>query len=118
MHDIRFSVEGGGEFTSSTTRPELLPACIAVMAHPSDERYRALSGKTAVTPLFKAPVPIMAHEAADPEKGTGIVMVCTFGDISDVERWGEWDLPLREIVGRDGRMQPVGWDAAPYESRE
>jgi valyl-tRNA synthetase len=118
MHDIRFDVEGGGSFVIGTTRPELLPACIAVMAHPGDARYKELIGKTAITPLFSAPVPIRAHEAADPEKGTGIMMVCTFGDIADVERWREWDVPVREIVGRDGRMRAVAWGAEPYVTRD
>ena len=118
MHDIRFDVEGGGDFVIGTTRPELLPACIAVMAHPDDERYRHLIGKTAITPLFSAPVPIKAHEAADPEKGTGIMMVCTFGDVADVDRWREWDVPVREIIGRDGRMRAVEWASEPYSSRD
>jgi valyl-tRNA synthetase len=118
MHEIRFDVEGGGGFVIGTTRPELLPACIAVMAHPDDERYKSLIGKTALTPLFAAPVPIRAHPEADPEKGTGIMMVCTFGDVADVERWREWDVPVREIVGRDGRMRSIQWGAEPYASRD
>jgi len=118
MHEICFDVESGGSFIIGTTRPELLPACIAVMAHPGDARYKELIGKTALTPLFSAPVPILAHEAANPEKGTGIMMVCTFGDGDDVERWREWDVPVREIVGRDGRMRAIAWGEEPYASHD
>ena len=109
FHRIRFEVEGGGDFVIATTRPELLPACIAVIAHPDDARYKHLFGKRAVTPLFKAPVPIVAHEEADPEKGSGIMMVCTFGDASDVDRWRELNVPAREVIGRDGRIVPGEW---------
>ncbi len=103
-HDIQFKIEGGGEFVISTTRPELLPACIAVVAHPDDKRFQPYFGQFAVTPLFGARVPIMAAEHADPEKGTGILMVCTFGDANDVEFWKRSQLPLRQIIGRDGRF--------------
>lgn len=115
-HDLRFEVEGGGDFIVSTTRPELLAACIAVAAHPEDERYRELFGKRAITPLFRAPVPILAAEHADPEKGTGILMVCTFGDAADVEFWKTSGLPLRQLIGHDGRMLAVRFDEAPFES--
>lgn len=104
FHDIRFGVEGGGEFEIATTRPELLVSCIAVVAHPDDKRYQLLFGKKAITPLFHAPVPIMAAEHADPEKGSGILMVCTFGDIMDVEWWKQSGLPIKQVIGRDGRM--------------
>ena len=78
-----------------TTRPELLPACVAVVAHPDDERYQPLFGQTVTTPLFGAEVPIVAHRLADPEKGTGAAMVCTFGDTTDVTWWRELSLPIR-----------------------
>jgi valyl-tRNA synthetase len=119
---LRFGVEGSDEYiVVATTRPELLGACVAVLAHPEDERYKPLFGKRAVTPVFKAPVPIMADEHADPEKGTGIVMVCTFGDQTDVDWWHAYKLPLRQIVGRDGRLLPVtfgatGWDSLDPEA--
>ncbi|MDX9971441.1 MAG: valine--tRNA ligase [FCB group bacterium] len=114
---LRFGVEGSDEYiVIATTRPELLGACVAVLAHPDDDRYKALFGKRAVTPFFKAPVPIMADEKADPEKGTGIVMVCTFGDQTDVEWWNQYKLPLRQIVGRDGRLMPVTFGAPGWES--
>ncbi len=105
-HDIEFGVVGEDTgFVISTTRPELLPACVGVTAHPEDSRFRHLFGKRARTPLFHAPVPIFASERADPEKGTGILMICTFGDQSDVEWWREEKLPLRQVLGRDGRLR-------------
>jgi valyl-tRNA synthetase len=93
-----------------TTRPELLPACVALVVHPDDERHRSLVGTTATTPVFGVGVPVLAHRLADPEKGTGIAMVCTFGDVTDVTWWRELDLPVRAVVGRDGRFLP---DAPP-----
>lgn len=116
FHDIRFGVEGGGEFTIATTRPELIPACIAVVAHPSDARYQHLFGKKAITPLFHAPVPIMAAEHADPEKGTGILMVCTFGDIMDVEWWKQSKLPAKQIINIEGRIIDINHGPAPFIS--
>jgi len=89
-----------------TTRPELLPACVALVAHPDDERYRPIFGSTVRTPLFGVEVPVVAHELAQPDKGTGIAMICTFGDTTDVTWWRELDLPVRSVVGRDGRLLP------------
>jgi valyl-tRNA synthetase len=116
FYDVRFGIEGDGELLIATTRPELLPACIAVVAHPDDERYQPLFGKLAITPLFGARVPILAAEHADPEKGTGILMVCTFGDVMDVEWWKESGLPVKQILGRDGRLLPITFGEAPFES--
>jgi valyl-tRNA synthetase len=120
-HHLRFGIEGADEYlVIATTRPELLAACVAVVVHPEDDRYRAYVGKNAVTPLFKAPVPILTDEKADPEKGTGVVMVCTFGDQTDVEWWRDFHLPMRQILGGDGRLRPItfgpkggdtGWDS-------
>ncbi len=104
FNDIIFRLEDGKDLMIATTRPELLPACVAVMAHPDDKRYRHLIGKKAQVPLFSHWVPIMADEKADPEKGTGIVMVCTFGDQSDMEWYHKHDLPLRVAITKDGRM--------------
>jgi valyl-tRNA synthetase len=87
-----------------TTRPELLPACVALVAHPDDRRYQPLFGTTVTTPLFGAEVPVTAHELADPDKGTGIAMICTFGDVTDVIWWRELGLPIRAIIERDGRL--------------
>ena len=87
-----------------TTRPELIPACVALVAHPDDDRYKPLFGTTVRTPLFGVEVPVKPHELADPEKGSGIAMICTFGDTTDVTWWRELDLPVRNILGRDGRI--------------
>ncbi len=111
FHDIRFEVEGGGSFVIATTRPELLAACVGITAHPDDVRYQKWIGKYAVSPIFGVRVPIFASELVNPEKGTGILMVCTFGDQTDVLWWREQKLPLRQIVGRDGRMQAIVFDA-------
>ena len=117
-HDIEFAVEGGGSFVISTTRPELLAACVGVTAHPDDARYQGWFGKRAVTPLFRASVPIFPSEKADPEKGTGILMVCTFGDATDVEWWREEGLDLRLVVQRDGRLAPVQWGGEGFASAD
>jgi valyl-tRNA synthetase len=118
-HDIRFQVaDSDEEFQISTTRPELLAACIAVVAHPDDERYQHLFGKEAITPLFKARVPICAAEHAEPEKGTGILMVCTFGDIMDVEWWKQSNQPLKQVIGRDGKLLPVTFGEAAFTSEK
>jgi valyl-tRNA synthetase len=87
-----------------TTRPELLPACVAVVCHPDDARYTDLVGRRVRTPVFNAEVPVHAHPLADPEKGTGLVMVCTFGDLTDVTWWRDLQLDTRVVIGRDGRL--------------
>jgi valyl-tRNA synthetase len=99
-----------------TTRPELLPACVALVCHPDDPRYQPLVGRQALTPLFAVPVPILAHPLADPEKGSGIAMVCTFGDTTDVVWWRELDLPTRTLMGRDGRLQPAPFGTPGWET--
>jgi len=96
-----------GPVAVETTRPELLAACVALVAHPEDERYASLLGRTVRTPLFHVAVPVLAHPGAEPDKGSGIAMVCTFGDTQDVAWWRELGLPLRVVIGRDGRLQPV-----------
>jgi valyl-tRNA synthetase len=116
FHDLRFAVEGGGSFTIATTRPELLPACVGVAAHPEDGRYATLFGRRAITPLFRVPVPIFPSELVDREKGTGILMVCTFGDATDVQWWREVRLALRQVVGRDGRLVPVTFGSEGWPS--
>jgi valyl-tRNA synthetase len=92
--------------TVATTRPELLPACVALVTHPADERYAALAGTRVRTPVFGVEVPVLTHHLADPAKGTGIAMVCTFGDTTDIAWWRELDLPTRAVIGRDGRLVP------------
>jgi valyl-tRNA synthetase len=117
FHHIEFGVRGEERaFAIATTRPELLAACVGVAAHPEDARYRALFGKQAVTPLFRVAVPIFASELADPTKGTGILMVCTFGDQTDVVWWREHGLALRQLVGRDGRLAPVEFGSPGFPS--
>jgi len=104
-HKLAFHPTGGGaDLLIDTTRPELLPSCVAMVAHPSDERYRPLFGTTVRTPLFDVEVPVLAHHLADPEKGTGIAMICTFGDVTDVTWWRELNLPSRALIGFDGRL--------------
>lgn len=97
-------VDGGGDIEIDTTRPELLPCCVALVAHPDDERYKPLFGQRVRTPVFEVEVPILAHRLADPAKGTGIAMICTFGDITDVTWWRELALPSRALIGFDGRF--------------
>jgi valyl-tRNA synthetase len=87
-----------------TTRPELIAACVALIAHPDDDRYRPLFGTTVTSPLYGVELPVLAHPAAEPEKGAGIAMCCTFGDLTDVTWWRELQLPARVIIGRDGRI--------------
>ncbi len=93
-----------GEVWIDTTRPELVPSCVALVAHPDDDRYRPLFGSCVRTPVFGVEVPVLAHRLADPDKGTGIAMICTFGDTTDVTWWRELDLPVRTVIGRDGRF--------------
>ncbi|MGI6459716.1 MAG: valine--tRNA ligase [Candidatus Hydrogenedentales bacterium] len=116
-HYLRFPLqEPDGYLVIATTRPELLAACVAVLVHPEDERYTSYIGKHAVTPFFHVPVPIMADSKADPEKGTGVVMVCTFGDQTDVEWWRQFKLPLRQVIGKDGHLLPVTFGEPGWES--
>jgi valyl-tRNA synthetase len=101
-----------------TTRPELIPACVALVAHPDDERYKPLFGTDVITPLFGVRVPVRPHELADPEKGSGIAMICTFGDLTDVIWWRALSLPVRAIIGPNGALKPVTWGAAGWESAD
>ena len=113
FHRLRF----GSDVLVDTTRPELLPACVALVCHPSDERYSGLVGTSVRSPLFNVDTPVFAHPLADPDKGTGIAMVCTFGDVTDVTWWRDLRLPTRTVVGRDGRLlpdPPSGVDGAVY----
>jgi valyl-tRNA synthetase len=104
-HQLVFHGPDGRDIEIATTRPELLPACVALVAHPDDERYKPLFGLNAATPLFGVDVPVVAHRLADPEKGTGIAMVCTFGDMTDVTWWRELQLATRPVIGWDGRFR-------------
>src|SRR6202040_3126228 len=95
-----------------------IPACVALVAHPDDERYRPLFGRDVVTPLFGVRVPVRAHPLADPAKGSGIAMICTFGDTTDVTWWRELGLPVRAIVQPNGALGPVTWGAVGWSSRD
>jgi len=115
-HQLKFhSSTDNGEIIIDTTRPELLPACVALVTHPDDKRYQDLLGTTVTTPIFDVEVPILGHELADPEKGTGIAMVCTFGDTTDVTWWRELELPVRAIIDRSGRITPNAPEAISSE---
>ncbi len=116
FYRVKFDVEAGAGLLVATTRPELIPACVAIVVHPEDGRYRQLHGKFAHTPLFAVRVPIIADARVDPAKGTGIVMVCTFGDATDVEWWRDYQLPLRQIIDRTGRLDAVTFGAPGWES--
>ncbi|MEY3388072.1 MAG: hypothetical protein RI944_845 [Actinomycetota bacterium] len=105
FHKIAFKKEDGSDVFIETTRPELLPSCVALVANPEDERYKSLFGKNVTTPLFEVKVPVVAHHLADPEKGSGIAMICTFGDVTDVVWWREFNLPTRGLIGWDGKIQ-------------
>ena len=115
-HRVRFDRLDGGAIEIETTRPELLPACVALVAHPDDERYRPLFGQEVLTPLFRARVPVKAHPLADPEKGSGIAMICTFGDVTDVVWWRELELPVRGVLQPNGTLRPVRWGEVGWES--
>ncbi|MBG6225650.1 valyl-tRNA synthetase [Arthrobacter sp. CAN_A2] len=104
-HRIAFHAPDGTRIHIETTRPELLPACVALVAHPDDERYKPLFGTTVTSPLFDVEVEIKAHPLAKPDKGSGIAMICTFGDLTDVTWWRELQLPTRAVIGRDGRLR-------------
>jgi len=118
-HTLAFHTPEGGNIHVATTRPELVAACVALVAHPDDARYQPLFDSTAITPVFGVEVPVRAHRLADPDKGTGIAMICTFGDTTDVTWWRELDLPVRAIVNREGRIAaetPPGLDTAAASS--
>ena len=118
-HRVSFHRPDGEKVFIETTRPELLPACVALVAHPDDERYQHLFGTTVRSPLFDVEVEVRAHPLAKPDKGSGIATICTFGDLTDVTWWRELDLPTRALIGRDGRFQAEQpeWiaDGAPAE---
>jgi valyl-tRNA synthetase len=104
MNEIEFALEDGSPLVIMTTRPELLGACVAVMYHPEDPNAAKYKGKTAITPLFGVKVPMIDDEAVEREKGTGLVMCCTFGDDTDKEWWRKYDFPSRPILGLDGKV--------------
>jgi valyl-tRNA synthetase len=103
-HRLAFHKADGDDVFIETTRPELLAACVALVAHPDDDRYKHLFGTNVTTPVFGVEVPVVAHHLAQIDKGSGIAMICTFGDVTDVVWWRELDLPNRTIIGADGRI--------------
>ncbi|HEY7134665.1 MAG TPA: valine--tRNA ligase [Acidimicrobiia bacterium] len=116
-HAIRFAgTDGQDDLVIETTRPELIPACVALVAHPDDARYRDRFGHEVRTPLFGVRVPVLAHDLADPAKGSGIAMICTFGDTTDVTWWRELNLPVRAVVERDGRLRTLDWGRDEWTS--
>jgi valyl-tRNA synthetase len=105
FHDLEFPLaDGSGSIPIATTRPELLPACVAVFVHPEDERWSGLHGREAVVPVFGHRVRILSDVKVDPEKGSGVVMCCTFGDTTDIEWWQDYDLDLRIVLDNRGHM--------------
>ncbi|HEY4428532.1 MAG TPA: valine--tRNA ligase [Solirubrobacteraceae bacterium] len=117
MYRVRFAgASGGADALIETTRPELIAATVAVLAHPDDARHHELVGADVLTPLFGTRVPVLTHPLVDPEKGTGLVMVSTFGDVTDVTWWRELDLPVRSVLGPDGRLQEVPWGSPGWET--
>jgi len=117
-HRLRFG-KGDGSFVEiDTTRPELLPACVALVAHPDDARYQPLFDTVVMTPLFGVPVPVKAHPLADPEKGSGIAMICTFGDLTDVIWWRELALPVRAVIQPNGALKPVTFGSEAWPSHD
>ena len=122
-HRVRFQLADdaravGTAVEIETTRPELIPACVALVAHPDDDRYRTLFGGHVVTPLFRVRVPVVPHPLADPGKGSGIAMICTFGDITDVTWWRELSLPVRAIIMPNGAFRAITWGSPGWESRD
>lgn len=115
-HRVHFHTPDGGPVDIETTRPELIPSVVALIAHPDDERYAGLFGSTVTSPVFGVEIPVVAHPLAEQDKGSGLVMCCTFGDLTDVQWWRELDLPVRTVIGRDGRLTretPEWLSAAP-----
>lgn len=116
FHRIRFHGIDGDDVFIDTTRPELIPACVALVAHPDDPRFRDRFDSYVSTPLFASKIPIRPHRLADPEKGTGIAMICTFGDVTDVQWWRELNLPVRAILRPDGTIRQIMWGEEGWES--
>ncbi|MDR1354838.1 MAG: valine--tRNA ligase [Propionibacteriaceae bacterium] len=104
-HRVAFHKANGEPVYIETTRPELLVSVCALIAHPDDARYQSLFGEYVSDPVFGIKIPVLAHPAAEPDKGAGIAMCCTFGDLTDVQWWRELALPTRTVIGRDGRLQ-------------
>jgi valyl-tRNA synthetase len=118
LHDVAFTGSDGRELVISTTRPELLPACVALYAHPDDQRYAALVGSKATVPLFGQEVALRTHPDVDPAFGTGLMMVCTWGDGEDITKWKEHDLETRHVLAEGGRLNELAGPFAGLPVRE
>jgi valyl-tRNA synthetase len=118
MWDVAFSAPDGTELVISTTRPELLGGCVGMYCHPEDERYTHLHGKTAIVPLYGHEVPIKTNEEVDKDFGTGLMMVCTFGDGEDVRKWKEDNLETRMIIAPDGKLTELAGEFAGIQAVE
>lgn len=110
--NLPFKLDDGNVLVIATTRPELLAACVAVFVHPQDARYQAHVGQWVEVPLYGQRVPVLADVLADPAKGSGAVMCCTFGDQTDITWWQSWNLPMIEAIDRQGRMTQLTGDLA------
>jgi valyl-tRNA synthetase len=110
MNDIQFTTEDGEQIIIATTRPEMLPACVSVFFHPDDKRYKELEGKFAISPLFGVKVPLIPDDTVDPEKGTGLVMCCTFGDQADIQWWRKHNLPTKTMFTKWGTIDEIEFD--------
>jgi valyl-tRNA synthetase len=104
LYDIKFSFEDGKEAIISTTRPELIPACVALYANPKDARYKTYIGKNAISPLTGDKIPVKVSPAVEMEKGTGLMMVCTWGDVEDIAKWREDKLNTKLVMGKNGKL--------------
>ncbi len=118
FYTLAFTLDDGTTLQVATTRPELLPACVAVFYHPDDPRGKVWAGRRVRVPCFGQEVPLLPDPGADPEKGTGVVMCCTFGDTADIEWWRLHNLPLREAIDRNGRMTALAGEFAGLTVRE
>jgi len=116
MHKVRFHGLEADDVLIETTRPELIPACVALVAHPDDDRFKDRIGSYVSSPLFGSKLPLKAHELADPAKGTGIAMICTFGDVTDVQWWRELSLPMRSVILPDGTFRQITWGDEGWDS--
>ncbi|HEX3212630.1 MAG TPA: class I tRNA ligase family protein, partial [Actinomycetota bacterium] len=114
VEGMSYRLRFGEGIEVDTTRPELLAACVALVVHPDDERFADLQGTGVRTPLFGAEVPVLGHKLADPGKGTGIAMLCTFGDPTDLVWWRELGLPMRPVLDQDGTIRPVAWGSPGF----
>lgn len=107
LNYIYFELEDKKRIEIATTRPELLPSCVGIFVHPNDKRYSDLIGKKAIVPIFNQKVPIMADGKVDMTFGSGIVMICTFGDTTDIEWWKKHKLPLKICIDKEGKLNEL-----------